>query len=906
MRATLLRTAFRALAAAAALWALSSCANPLSEALLLQRKDATGPVVSLLAPAEGGSYAAAVVVSGTVTDAAGAGAAGRVAGLRYDLTPATILGAEVTSALQPDGTFSFQFATAGFSGSMRITVTATDWNGNAGSASVTLQDQGAIPSFAAAAGNGEVTLSWGPVPLSTGYSLYYTTDGSLPSATYGSRIDGILSSPYTLAGLANGARHVFLLKSLSSGGPDNWSSTVEAIPLSEVTLSPRAVGEYRQVRVSWAPIPATTRFEVERSSSRSGPFSLISTADGYEFVDQGAADGAAYYYRVRPALAGAPSSGAVGARASVFPAYADLRAGFALAPGQAQDVAISGNYAYVANYQNGLQVFSIADPRHPSLASGLSLSEGNSNAVAVHGSFAYLAAGSSLVVVDVSNPASPQKGTVLALGTAGWSAEVDPTGTYLFVGAGATLLRYSLAVPANPVPSGSYPAPGNIFGLAANATHVFLAAETRMQVLNAASMGFVDEVVTSRAQDVALSGSKAYVADESASSLRVIDVADPANLVQSGALALSGLSPRGVAARGTTAVVVGYTAAGGAAVQVVNCVDPAVPRLVVPVQMPSMAEGVAVSGDYAFVADMGFDLQVIALAHPGAAVGAGSATLGGAYDLAVDGDRVLANGLSPAVFRVFDVSSPSSPASSGSFTASSNPYGLVALGSFAYLSVFNKLQIVDLRTSPPSLAGEADLPGSGQDIALAGDFALVPDGAGVMIVRVADPTQPELVGNYPTSYYASSIEVRGDYAFVASGTSNEVEVLDIRNPLNPIRADLHTAGNRIYSIAVSGDRLLIARDGGVEIVDVSDPASPSFQGVLAGFNARCVDASGDYGAAGDLNAAQLRVFSLRDPTSPQLIGIRPLAAAAVSLKLSGRHAYLAEWTGGLQVLDLWP
>ncbi|HJX40274.1 MAG TPA: hypothetical protein VJ345_02335, partial [Anaerolineales bacterium] len=252
MEAALLRTALRALAAGAAFWLLSSCANPLGEALLLQRKDATGPVVSLLAPAAGGSYAAAVVVSGTVTDAAGAGAAGQVAGLRYDITPATILGAEVTSALQANGSFSFQFATAGFSGTMLITVTATDWNGNSGSASVSLQDEGAIPSFAAAAGNGEVTLSWDPVPLSASYSVFYTTDGSLPSESYGNRIDGIASSPRTVTGLANGARHVFLLKSVSSSGPDNLSSMVEAIPLSEATLSPRAVGEYRQVRVSWA------------------------------------------------------------------------------------------------------------------------------------------------------------------------------------------------------------------------------------------------------------------------------------------------------------------------------------------------------------------------------------------------------------------------------------------------------------------------------------------------------------------------------------------------------------------------------------------------------------------------------------------------------------------------------
>jgi hypothetical protein len=901
------RATLRGLAAGATLLALASCANPMTEVLLLNKKDAQGPLIALASPIDGDSYAATVVVSGMVSDAADAGgAAGKVSALRYEVTPATIAGTDVSAALATDGSFSFQFATAGFSGTMRITVTATDWNGNSGSASVTLQNEGAIPSFSAAAGNGQVTLSWDPVPLSAGYSLFYTTNGSLPSETYGSRIDGIASSPYTLEGLANGAMHVFLLKSVSASGPDNWSSTVRAIPLSEATLSPRAIGEYRQIRVSWAPIPATTRFEVERSSSRSGPFTLISGAvEGTEFVDKGAADGQVYFYRVRPALAGALASGAAGAQTSAFPAYADMRAGFALVPGQAQDVAVQGAYAYVANYQEGLQVFSIADPRNPFLVGSRSLSEGNSAGVAVRGNYAYVTAGSSLVVVDVTNPALPAKGVALALGAAGNTAEVNPAGNYLFVGAGTKLLRYSLANPANPALLGEYSAPGNVYGLAANATHVFVAAESRMQVLNAGALPnptFAGEVVTTRAFDVEVSGSYAYVADETASTLRVINVSNPSSPSQSGALVLSGLAPRGVAVRGTTAVVAGY----GTTLQIVNCADPAVPRLVVPVLLPSMAEGVAVSGDYAFVADMGFDLQVVALPHPGAAVGVASAVLGGAYDLAVDGDRLVSNGLSPAVMRVFDVTTPASPVVSGSFTAASNPYGVAVLGRYAYLSVFQKLQIVDLAVSPPALAGECDLPGSGQDIALAGDYALVPDGAGMMIVRVADPTKPELVGNYPTSYYATSIEVRGDYAYLAAGTSNEVEVLDIRNPVAPVRAALYIAGNRVYGIAVSGERLLIARDNGVEIVDVSDPRSPSLRGALTGFHARCVDATGDYAVAGDLNVAQLRVFSLRDPTSPQLIGIRPVAAPPVSLKLSGRHAYLAAWTSGLQVVDLWP
>ena len=160
-----------------------------------EAKDILKPSVAITFPGDGSSYPATVVVTGATSDTTdAAGSPGKVAALRYDLTPATIAGADITSALKTDGTFSFQFPTAGYTGTMLITITATDWNGNKGTASITLTNNGAIPSFVATSANHQAALTWSAVPLAQSYSVYYTSNGTPPTPTNGTVLNGDIGS----------------------------------------------------------------------------------------------------------------------------------------------------------------------------------------------------------------------------------------------------------------------------------------------------------------------------------------------------------------------------------------------------------------------------------------------------------------------------------------------------------------------------------------------------------------------------------------------------------------------------------------------------------------------------------------------------------------------------------------
>ena len=288
---------------------LLSCPLPIDELMVEQLKDDVTPSVVIDSPSDESYYAATVVVTGSATDATGgASGEGQIKSLSYETIPAMTPGGEIDVA--EDGSFSFSFATTGFTGSMIVRLTAEDWNGQVSSTSITLRYGGnGIPSLSAVPDNKKITLTWDPVPMSTGYTLLYTTNGAIPSDSYGYRIDGV-ESGLEMPDLDNGAMHVFILQSHSSSGDDNWSDVVRAIPLSPATLAPTVVGNYGVVNVTWPNIPATDSFEVWRAVDRAGPYNLIASDAGADgFTDTFVQPGDYYYYQVRPALVDSIMSG---------------------------------------------------------------------------------------------------------------------------------------------------------------------------------------------------------------------------------------------------------------------------------------------------------------------------------------------------------------------------------------------------------------------------------------------------------------------------------------------------------------------------------------------------------------------------------------------------------------------
>jgi hypothetical protein len=127
------------------------------------------------------------------------------------------------------------------------------------------------------------------------------------------------------------------------------------------------------------------------------------------------------------------------------------------------DVAVAGNFAYVATIQtNLLQVISISDPAHPSLAGQCGM-PGRSQGVVVSGSYAYVAA-EDLSIVDVSNPQNPQE--VGRYVSPDFAHDVRVAGNLAYVADGFSGLRIlDVSNPQQPREVGYYDTPGYANGV---------------------------------------------------------------------------------------------------------------------------------------------------------------------------------------------------------------------------------------------------------------------------------------------------------------------------------------------------------------------------------------------------------------------------------------------------------
>src|SRR5436309_1420921 len=80
-----------------------------------------------------------------------------------------------------------------------------------------------------------------------------------------------------------------------------------------------------------------------------------------------------------------------------------------LTGGEAHGVALSGNYAFVADNDAGMQVIDISNPANPQHAGSYNAA-GSALGVAVSGNYAYVMSYFyGLHVIDVSNPANPRR-----------------------------------------------------------------------------------------------------------------------------------------------------------------------------------------------------------------------------------------------------------------------------------------------------------------------------------------------------------------------------------------------------------------------------------------------------------------------------------------------------------------
>jgi hypothetical protein len=333
---------------------------------------------------------------------------------------------------------------------------------------------------------------------------------------------------------------------------------------------------------------------------------------------------------------------------------------------------------------------------------------------------------------------------------------------------------------------------------------------------------------------------------------------------------------------------VAYAAAGDLGLQTFDASDPTRPRPLGWADTPGEAVGVALAGDYAFVAD----------------------------NWSPTGES---SGL-----RVIDVADPEQPA----LVASLGPMWLVkaveVVDDVAYVLEFEgSLRLIDVADplAPEELAA-VPLP-EGWGLRVEGDRAYVlTSGCGaaseersIVVLDVSDPAGPVKLGQVETPCYPGGLEVVDARAYVVD--YNRFRVFDLSDPA-AFREIGSRDGDAGHALRVrDGLAYVIAAERGLRIFDVS-AATPQPRGKLAlPREGRAVALDGDVAwlgtrvgpdvvlnpTSGGLATAEARLHAvdISDPAKPELLGSYLAPGAARRVAVEAGVAALADMGGGLRL-----
>jgi hypothetical protein len=458
---------------------------------------------------------------------------------------------------------------------------------------------------------------------------------------------------------------------------------------------------------------------------------------------------------------------------------------------------------------------------------------------------------------------------------------------------------------------------GSTWAVAVSGGHAYYSNGTALMVAdisNPAAPQVVGEtIVPDQPQIIAASAGYVYVADWRGG-LRVIDVSDPAAPTEVGFVDTPGQVARDVAVSGGYA----YVAAGDVGgLRVIDVSTPSAPVEVGFLDTPDWASGIAVDGDYAYVAELGSSggsLRKIDVSTPSAPVEVGFVdTPGWARAVAVAGGYAYVADDS-AGLRVIDVSRM---VEVGFVDTPGYAWGIAVSAGYAYVGGDTEgLRVVDVSTpSAPVEVGFVDTPGRAlSGVAVAAGFAYLGDGSGgLRVIDVSTPSTPAEVSFLESPGAADAIAVEGGHAYVgfhdasdAPGTlQTGVRVYDVTDPSAPLEIGFVDTPGEATDIATSGGYAYVADSGGgLRVIDVSTPAAPLELGSVGTPGpARGVAIARGYAYVA-ASGSGLRIINVSAPAAPLEVGFLDTAGAAWEVEVQGGHAYVANYGGGLQVIDV--
>ncbi|MCK4655328.1 MAG: T9SS type A sorting domain-containing protein, partial [Candidatus Cloacimonetes bacterium] len=337
---------------------------------------------------------------------------------------------------------------------------------------------------------------------------------------------------------------------------------------------------------------------------------------------------------------------------------------------------------------------------------------------------------------------------------------------------------------------------------------------------------------------------------------------------------------------------------------------------------------VEVVGNYAYVASCSNGLKIVDVSDPTApnVVGAFISGDGCNRDVQVSGDYAYLtfDYMGEVSLVITNISNPTQPQQMGACGLSEGSIKFYIAGNYAYVARqegYGEGGLLIISISDPANpfeVGSCDTEGSPFKIDGDVGFAYLAAGSGGLVVAdVSDVSVPIPVADWYTGSIAHSVEVVGNYAYIADynyWASNytargALRIVDISDPVSPTIVGSFRSDAQCKEISVQLPYAYIGDDeGGLRIVDVSDPTNPTEMGYYntPDFYAYGLDVVGEYvylcGCIEDIMwEDSLFILDISDPTNPFVTGACDVKGSRVFV--DGNYAYVAN-RQGMFIIDV--
>jgi len=203
----------------------------------------------------------------------------------------------------------------------------------------------------------------------------------------------------------------------------------------------------------------------------------------------------------------------------------------------------------------------------------------------------------------------------------------------------------------------------------------------------------------------------------------------------------------------------------------------------------------------------------------------------------------------------------------------------------------------------PVAQSAINIPGYANNVEVAGQYAYIAAGStGLQVVDIVDTNNPQVVASLDTPGTSIDIRLLGNLAYLADGTSG-LQIIDITNPLVPINVGTTDTPGIAQDLKLEGIYAFIADgDSGLQIIDHSNPASPLLVGALSGLGtARGVDVTDNLAVV--VAGTSLHVIDVQNKALPVLLGSVNIGSVK-DVVVRDNYAYVAAYSTGYRVVDI--